>query len=449
LIEKELEIEKEKTMRQFSLLFLGLMALSVAFYAQEYQEGIPWGNAYFRPSVEFIYTHSDNIFLTDPSVGFKVDDNIWMLRPQLGLEFPFKNSYIKLEVQYEYKDYENYNLLHHDSWFAHMDSQFKFANDSILTISDHYTNGIQQTEQFDPDKEVYWNVTRFSRNDARAEYEIHLNPLNSMGMHIDYNVVNFKGDQDSGRMPFYSYAQKTGGLYWKYNYQPLASLILEWDHEKSNPKEDNYLYSPVGLYTTEKSYNEDRVSFGWEGNSERRLSGFAKMGFKKMKFNNNYNDFKGVVADAGLTFKLAEFSDLSTTLFKHATQSAFNVNNYYKSIGADLRFHHQFSRYLFGTVGGNYQVNDYPEGVNPDVNEDGIIDPFFAYKYMAGQHRNDEITRFLAEIGYHFSSKISLRLNYVYENRDSNIKYVDTYSILRKPYSYSENRFIFQIQMGW
>ena len=105
----------------FFVLIAGI--IGGAAMAQEYQEGIPWGNAYFKPSVEFIYTHSDNIFRTDPSVGEQFDDNIWMIRPQLALEFPFENSYINVQVQYEYKDYEEYELLHHNTWFGVLDSQ--------------------------------------------------------------------------------------------------------------------------------------------------------------------------------------------------------------------------------------------------------------------------------------------------------------------------------------
>jgi hypothetical protein len=441
--------KKEKRMKRITMLicFLGLLAMGT--YAQQYQEGIPWGNAYFKPSVEFIYAHSDNIMRVDPTMGEKFDDNFWIIRPQVGIEFPFENSYVNLTIQYEYKDYDDYELLHHDTWAGTLDSQFRFSNDSVLSIKDHYIQGVQQTEQFDPDMEVYWSTSRFTRNEAKVDYSIPITPLNSLGINLSHNFVNFKGDHDSGIIPFYSFGQKSGGIFWKYHYQPLASLVFEWNHTKSEPRSDNYYYSAIGRYTTKKSFNQDEIMLGWEGDAQRRLSGFAKIGYERMNFSEylgyNYDDYKGVVADAGLTLKLTEFSDISANIFRHADQSAFNVNNYYTATGADIRLHHQFNRYLFGTIGGKYQKNDYPEAVIYDVDHLN----WDLYRYLQGQHRNDDITQFLAELGYHFNSRISLRLNYLYEKRDSSLDYLDFYNILRKPYDYAENRFVFQIQMGW
>ncbi|MFB3851073.1 MAG: outer membrane beta-barrel protein [Acidobacteriota bacterium] len=432
------------------ICFLGLLAMGTL--AQQYQEGIPWGNAYFKPSVEFIYAHSDNIMRVDSSMGDKLDDNFWIIRPQVGLEFPFENSYVNLAIQYEYKDYDDYDLVHHDTWAGTLDSQFRFANNSVLSIQDHYIQGVQQTEQFDPDMEVYWGTSKFSRNQLVVDYSIRVTSLNTLGLHLSHNFVDFKSDYDSGILPFYSYGQKGGGVTWKYHYQPLASLVFEWELIQSDPRNDNYLYTPVGTFTTEKSYRENRISIGWEGNAQRKLSGFAKIGYKRMNFGDylgiSFDDYKGVVADAGLTLRLTEFSDLNAVLFRHGNQSSFNVNNYYTATGADIRFHHQFNRYLFGTIGGKYQKNDYPEGIDYDVNKDGMVDVSMFW-YLRGQKRNDEITQFLAELGYHFTPRVSLRLNYFYENRDSNLRYIDAFNILRKPFTYSENRFVFQIQMGW
>jgi len=121
--------------------------------------------------------------------------------------------------------------------------------------------------------------------------------------------------------------------------------------------------------------------------------------------------YSGVVADAGLRLRLAEFTDLNSKIFRHAEQSAFNVNNYFTATGLDLNLNHQFSKYLFATLGGKYQKNKYSEGIVYDPNY--MRDLMF--KYMLGQHREDEITQWLAEVGYHFSQRLSLRLNYVYE----------------------------------
>jgi len=438
--------------KKFFLIFCFLGFLTMGTVAQQYQEGIPWGNSYFKPSIEFIYAHSDNIMRVDSSMGEKLNDNFWVIRPQIGIEFPFENSYVNFSLNYEYKDYDDYDLKHNDTWGGTFNSQFRFSNNSVLTIKDHYIQGVQQTEQFDPDMEVYWGTAKFTRNDAKIDYLIKVTSLNTLSFFLRHNFINFKGDYDSGVLPFFSYNQKGGGVAWRYHYQPLASLLFEWETVESDPIEDNYYYTVVGSYTTEKSYRENRISIGWEGNAQRKLSGFAKIGYKEMDFGKylglSFDDYKGLAADAGLTLKVAQFSELSGVFFRHADQSSFNVNNYYTATGADLRFHHQFSRRLFGTIGGRYQKNSYPEAIDYDIDGDGLTDVAMFW-YLRGQHREDEIIEFLAELGYHFTPRISLRVNYFYEDRDCNLRYIDVYNILRKPFTYSENRFVFQIQMGW
>ena len=129
-------------------------------------------------------------------------------------------------------------------------------------------------------------------------------------------------------------------------------------------------------------------------------------------------------------------------------QSAYNVNNYYASTGAEVALHHQVSRYFFWAAGYRYQENAYPNATvaYPLGPMEPTTEEFLA---SAGQKRMDKIGRAFAELGYHFNKQFSLKANYQYEDRDSTIKYVDALWLLRKPYSYTENRFSVSAQFGW
>ena len=164
--------------------------------------------------------------------------------------------------------------------------------------------------------------------------------------------------------------------------------------------------------------------------------------------NLNFEDYSGVVADAGLRLRLAEFTDLNSKIFRHADQSAFNVNNYYTATGGEFQVEHQVTRYFFWSAGALFQKNKYPDAFVADMDGVGGEDSIIYGLPMDGADRKDDIGRLRAEVGFHFTQQISLRVNYQYEDRDSNVSFTDV-DMVYYPYSYTENRFAFQLQLGW
>ncbi|MCI4397757.1 MAG: outer membrane beta-barrel protein [Acidobacteria bacterium] len=429
------------------LIWVGCLFLAVVGVAAYAGDGIPMGNAIFYPSVEAVYTHTDNLFLLDKNEpGGEFSDSFWLIRPTLGFELPMKESYVKFNLSYQYKDYDKYQISTHDAWFADFDSKWAFSNGGDIYFRNHYVRGVTEVNQFDPNYEATFGNARFDHDYAQLGVELPINKLNTLGIEAGYNYVDFS-NSDESYIPFYGYEQWMGTLRWKYHYSPESSWIFEYNYTDSKPRSNALDYTL--MTTLDKKYTANTFMFGWEGSLAHRLSGFAKAGFEEMRFdNNNYSDYSGFVAEAGLGMQFAEFVRGDLNIYRRASQSAFNVNNYYTATGAEFQIHHQVTKYFFWAAGYMYQENRYPDAIKADVNGDGFVDALL-YLWTAGQDRKDKISRARGEIGFHFTQQLSLRLNYQYEDRNSNVSYVDTLGISHKPYSYTENRFAFQMQLGW
>jgi hypothetical protein len=425
---------------------IGMVAMAALAAAVVWAgEGIPVGNAIFYPSVEAVYTHTDNLFLQDSSMPLgEVSDSFWLVRPTLGIEFPFRESYVRLDFGYQYKDYQDFNLSSHNAYNFDLKSNFGFADGGKFTLNNHFIRGVQEVNEFDPGYERVFGNVPFYRDELQMGYDRPVSALDTVGLFARYNTVHF--NNDNVLRPFYNYDQLGGGLRWKRALSPASAWVTSVEYLTNDPNEkpqDLYLYT-----TLDKKYDQWTLLTGWEGNHKETFSGFAKFGWSRMNFkDNDFSEFSGLVADLGLGWQPAEAFKVDLLLSRHAYQSTYNVNNYYTANQGRLQLQQQVSRYFFWTAGYLYQENAYPDTVKADVFGPG--GPILAeFLLTQGQDRKDKISRLYGELGFHLTRQFSLRANYQYENRDSNIRYFDGFGI-RKPYSYKENRVVLQAMLGW
>jgi hypothetical protein len=411
-------------------------------------DGIPMGNAVFYPSIEAVYTSTDNLYLQDGTMpNGNENGHFWAIRPTVGFEFPFKESYVRLDIGYQYQDYSsNYNLASHDQYTGNLKGVFKFGNGNSFTIEDGFIHGVQEVTKFDPGYETYYSNTPFNANALRMGLDFALNKLNTLGVYGIYNTVSFTDVNYAFQQPFYDYHQVAGGLLWKYNYRPAANFLLDVRYLENRP-DQAWSAQFFNAYNARK-YDQWQALTGIEGNLSQVVSGFVKLGWSSMKFTNDYSNFNGFVGDLGLVFKASKFFEVDLKAQRTPFQSAYNVNNFYTATGGELSLHYQASRYFFVTAGYRYQENDYPDAtVGYPFGTGGPTIP--EWVLSAGETRNDKISRAYAELGYHFNKQFSMKANYQYEDRNSSIHYFFPVGYQRNPYSYTENRVSVSAQFGW
>ena len=263
-------------------------------------DGIPMGNAVFYPSIEAVYTSTDNLYLQDGTMpNGNESGHFWAIRPTVGFEFPFKESYVRLDIGYQYQDYSsNYNLASHNQYTGNLKGVFKFGNGNSFTIEDGFIHGVQEVTKFDPGYETYYSNTPFNANALRMGLDFALNKLNTLGVYGIYNTVSFTDVNYAFQQPFYDYHQVAGGLLWKYNYRPAANFLLDVRYLENRP-DQAWSAQFFNAYNARK-YDQWQALTGIEGDLSQVVSGFVKLGWSSMKFSNDYSNFNGFVGDLGL-----------------------------------------------------------------------------------------------------------------------------------------------------
>ena len=433
-------------LRQGLILALLLAASAAAVRAGD---GIPIGNAVFYPSVEAVYTHTDNLYLQDSSMPYgNVSDSFWEIRPTLGFEFPFQQSYLKLDLGYQYKDYRHYQLSSHNTYTGDLTGLFALGPQLKLRVEDQFIRGVQEVNKFDPGYETYYSNTPFNSNNLRVGLEMPMGKLNSVEVYGLYNNTHFSQSYNplGTPPPFYGYEQTGGGVTFRHYYTPESAWLVDAQYLASRPK--NQAFIPGTTQVLDRRNDDWKVALGWQGAITRQVTGHARAGWERMKFpDNGQGNYSGFTMNAGLAFLPSEYFRVNLDLDREAYQSAFDVNNFYTATGGELQVHQEVTRHLFWTAGFRYQENSYPSATAADFGF--TTTPLDPYAFLnAGQFRKDKIGRAFGEVGFHFTKLLSLRANYQYENRDSNIRYADLEGV-HKPFSYKENRLMAQVQLAW
>lgn len=426
-----------------TVLGLLIAGLTLSCFAGD---GIPVGDAVFFPSIEAVYTSTDNLFMADSSMPTgNESDEYWEVRPTLGIEIPFNESLIRMDLGYQYKDYNDFDLNEHNSYFFDFNGLFKFSNGVKVTFKNHFIRGSQEVLEFDPGYEKTFGNSPFVREDTKVAIDMPVNAKNNVGVYAFYNYVHFTGDAYDER-PFYDYHQTGGGLTWDYALSPTSSWLVDAQYEEGSP--DHNVQDALLFTQMQRDYDMYTLMTGWKGSHKDILTGMFKLGYGDMSFSdNNYSEFSGLVGDVDIGFQPAQLFKVDFTASRHPYQSTFNVNNYFTATTGQLQVQQEITRYFFWTAGYRYQENNYPDGVENNIYYNGHL--VNQYMLSLGRERKDRIYRTYGELGFHFTKQLSLRLNYRYEKRDSNIDYLDGYGILRKPFSYDENRFSIQGMLAW
>lgn len=385
------------------IIILILMVMAEVIFAVD-EQGIFLGPFMFKPSFWLVFEHTDNLFLQGEK-GFK--DNLWIIRPQFLLVYPFLENSIEITYVPIWRDYEKYELKHKFTNFFTVQGNFQQSSGLNFKLIDRYVRGYLEVSEIEPQREVVWGTNRFNKNlfSAIANYDFSERLTTSFGG--DFNYVKFI-DRDQPMFFFdYNTLSLSGSLGYKTS--PLTSLFVRYVFF-ANDAEQKF---------DTRDFNAHQILFGMDSEATPRLKGGFSLGFERKNFKNIDMIINNFVLSANISYEITESTRFMLNANRGTYQSAYLEAAYFKATSAFVSLTHQFTERFSGTVGGYIQQNSYPQ--------------------LAVIERTDNIYGFNAEVGYIFSTLAVVHFNYKYENRNSNDKNFD----------YKQNRLLFDVQLGW
>jgi len=387
------------------VLFI-LVSTSYFIKAETTDEGIIMGPFIFQPYFSLVFEHTDNLFLQGDK-GF--EDNLWIIRPELKLIYPFLESSVQFSYVPIWREYQKYELKHKFSHFFNFQANILQSSGLNIRVIDRFTRGYLEVSEIEPQKEVVWGTNRFNKNYIEASAIYDLSERINLSFGGDFNYVKFI-DRD---VPLFFFDYKTLSLGGSVGYKmsPLTTVSLIY----------RYYYNDAEKEFNSRDFNAHQIAIGMESDATPRLKGGFKIGFERKELKNINQSINNIIASADITYELADFTRLLLNVNRGTYQSAYIDVTYFKSTGIALSLTHQFTDRFNATGGGYFQRNDYPESLH--------------YQFS----RQDDIYGINAELGYIITNLVVVHFNYKYEKRDSN----------EPRMNFTQNRLVFDLILGW
>lgn len=402
---------------------LGLLASPSA----QALEGIQGRHAIFYPSLELIYQHDDNFFLTEDNSSAA---DMFMARAHFVLEVPGARQYLRIEYAPMYRnvDADNYEIP--DSVSHYWDLMARLRGSSVfgVDVKHHFALGNMQTFELDATgdplagQELYASDARFWANDIVVDFKWEGSSQGAK-LRLGHHMTEF---DDLQKAPsWYELDKFDAGVEYWYKFTPLTNFNVGFLHEGSTL---DYTPEAQPTHGNQTDASEDQIYFGFDGELGRTTTGSAKLGFVSLDLDERVYpaDWDGIEVRANVTKAFSRWSKLAFDCAREVNFSAYDANAFYVANVATVNFSNQPQGARVGwMIGGGFHRNSYD-----GKNDDG-----------AGRlvEREDDIVMVRAEVGYHPLEHLSIRLNYRHEERESNVR----------DYNYDDNIWIFQVQFGF
>lgn len=403
-------------------------SLLVAPPAAKALEGVQGRHAIFYPSLELVYQHDDNFFLT-PSNEVAADS--FLARAHFPVEIPGARQYLRFEYVPQYRDVSlsqgSYSLDRSISHFWELDARLRGSAVFSVDISQDLTLGVLEVAELDDNREFNKGAGEsFLKHDIYADFRWE---GSQQGAILKVGNKNTSFDDIQNAPTWFELDERRIGTEYFYKFTPLTSFLVGFMYYDASQD-----YTPAaqgnngGVPTLDSTKTE--LYFGFNGELGRTTTGTASVGFVNLDYDNaptNWTDFDGVWARADVTKSFSRYSKLAFGVERRPNFSAYDNNTYYVNNRVSTTFTNQpRGGRVFWTLDGAFQRNTYDT-------------PTFDQVSFLTHEREDDILHLRAEVAYHALEHLSLRLNYRFEERESNHDWFD----------YTDNLVIFQVQFGF
>lgn len=397
-------------------------------------EGIQGRHAIFYPSLELVYQHDDNFYLAPTN---EVSAETFIAHAHFALEVPGTRQYLRMEYAPQYRNINVSQGTDPDiddvSHFWDLQARLKATSVFGVDIDHEFTSGILESYEIDPNREfVNKAADQWYRNNIQVGFKWAGSRQTAI-VGVGKEDTNFDGDGATTAW-FETDGWNLGGEYrWKF--APLTNFVVNYRHDDTTEDFTKaFTDANSGLDTLDST--SEHLGFGFDGEMGRTTTGRAILGFKSLNFDDNLgytDDWDGITLRADVTKSFSRWTKLIANIERTANFSGFGeqnaageYNSYYISNRASFTLSNQPQGAKVGwTLIGQFQRNGYD---TPTPGDRGVE-----------KEREDDIARIRAEVGFHPLEHLSFRLNYQWEERESNMSKFD----------YTDNIVAIQMQFGF
>ncbi len=379
----------KKCLFLFFILFPILVFSQVVTYEEEKEEkakeGIILGKFIFSPSIEFIYENKDNVFLTETN---EVEDQVYVIRPVLLFELPKEESYLRFSWTPQYRDFQDYEIKENWTHFFNLMGRINTSGGLEIMAGDKYiSKGLLEVTEVDPGNELVFGLLPFDKNHIYFDMKYFFDSTNGFGLNADYVDVSFDKPDFVWEKLWYDYKSTNFGATYQRYMNPLLRMAAGINFVNYDPDETAFFNKYEGFDYYIKFY----------GDFSTTVNASIKFGYEELDFD-GAKDYKDWNARADIVWNFSDNRNLVTSILRQGSPSNLGAVGSYTHNSIRITYNFKFSEKFFSALEAGFGKNDY--------------NYFF---------RVDDWWRARINFGYHFNPLMSVRFNYIYENRDSNM----------------------------
>jgi hypothetical protein len=353
-------------------------------------EGIVLGPATLRPYVSASWMDADVLF----NSPVPVRDHYLQVAPGVTASMPLSQGLLALEYEPRLRFFSHIPEVNETSHFAGARFETAIGSRTLVRVGDRFTRAVLETTVVDPGREYFFDLARYTFNDATAAARVDIGPRLSAEAEAGWRLARFDEHQEGG---FFDYDTRAIRAGLGYDIGGDLRATVSYAFERIPPSPDRGV--------VESSAHD--VIGTLAGTIAPLTSGSVTVGFRSQAnplAEGESASFKGITLGGSLHRELGRATSVGLQWNRTTEPSSYDTNAYYvtNSIVASVSFPAPFE--VWGQVSAGFYHNGYPNDA-PGL----------------GEPRADDIFGWTVGVGRQIGWRAWVRADYRRERRSSNL----------------------------
>ncbi len=361
-------------------------------------EGLALGRLLLKPYLNVSWVDADILAFDNPEPARA---HYLQVGPGVTASAPVLTGTLAAEYEPRLRFFSNVPEVSGPSHLAGLRLELPLGGSGLIRLGDRFTRATLETGIVDPGHEYFYDLGRYTFNDASLALRIELGPRLSLEGEGAWRTVRYDQPKQNATGGLFDYDSRAARAGIGYDLGGDARFVVSYVFETVPPSPDRAI-----VETTAHS-----VRGALNGQIGPLMTGSLSAGYRMQTSPlaaGPSRSYRGLVLAAALRRELGRSTTLALQLNRSAQLSAFEQNAYYVDnlVGLDLSFPLPFE--VSGRASATLFRNDYPN----DVTE-------------LGSPRRDQAFGWTAGLGRRLGRRAFLRADYRREKRTSNVPGLD------------------------
>jgi hypothetical protein len=357
-------------------------------------EGWALGRFLLRPYLNVNWVDADILAFDNPE---PVRARYLQVGPGVTASTPLFSGTLAAEYEPRFRFFSNVSSVSETSHFAGIRLELPLGSRGLLRLGDRFTRATLETTVVDPGREYFYNLSRYTFNDASLTLRIDLGPRLSAEGEGGVRYVRYDEPQQGVTGGLFGYDSRAARAGIGYDLGGDARVVVSYTFESVPPSDDRAIVETSAHAVSGRLSGEigplmtGSFSAGYRTQTSPRATGESRA-------------YRGLVLNGSLRRELGRSTTIDLQLGRSTQLSAFEENAYYVNnmVGLGLSFPLPFEISGRGSV--SWFRNDYP-------NDASKIETL----------RRDEAFGWAAGLGRRIGRRAFLRADYRRDRRTSNV----------------------------